>query len=110
MTADVIRTAVCAILLAGCIELGISRDRAIEIGVAEASLDEVTSVSAVRQPHTNPNGGEQAIVWVVTVQGTSDGCVPGGGGCRVRQAESTYYIDVDTGEVIDGLIQLGPRQ
>ena len=97
-----------AILLAGCIELGISRDRAIEIGVAEASLDAVTSVSAVKQPHERPDVGGEVLVWVVTIQGTTDSCVPGGGGCGVRQAEATYYIDVETGAVIDGLTQLGP--
>lgn len=104
------RSIVLVLALAGCIDMGISRDRAIEIGVAEAGLDEVTHVGAVRQQYANPEIGVEGVFWAVTVEGSDVGCVPGGGGCGNREVEATYYIDIDTGAVVDGLVHLGPKQ
>ena len=99
-----IRSIAFAILVAGCSLAGISRERAIEIALAEAMLDQVLLVAAERTTYENLENlkvnGREGGVWIVTLEGWVDRCVPGGGGCRLRNAEATYYIDLDTGDIV----------
>lgn len=94
-------------LLAGCSLIpGIQQQEAIDIALKQDTLEQVTVVSIDQERHTGPSSPSDRAVWAVHVRGRSSRCVPGGGGCGPWVADATYYIDADTGEVIDGVTQL----
>jgi len=102
------RSLLLAVALAGCSFFsGISQERAVEIAVTDAALQQATVVSVELSQAANPDaGGGPRSAWVVTLRGTRDACVPGGGGCGVWIAEAIYWIDTQTGEVLEGETEL----
>jgi len=102
------RSLALAVALAGCgFFTGISQERAVSIATANAALKQVTVVSVQLSEAANPDAGAgPRSAWVVKLRGTEDSCVPGGGGCGAWIAEATYWIDSETGEILEGETEL----